>query len=57
MKRVVALKVLPSALTKTFEAVQRFEREVEVAARLGGEKGDILLFCDSLRDQPRTSAR
>ena len=34
MKRVVALKVLPSAMTKTPEAVQRFQREVEVAARL-----------------------
>jgi len=34
MKRVVALKVLPSAMTKTPEAVQRFEREVEVIAKL-----------------------
>ena len=34
MKRVVALKVLPSSLTKTPGAVQRFQREVEVAARL-----------------------
>ena len=34
MKRVVALKVLPSAMTKTPEAVQRFQREVEVAAKL-----------------------
>ena len=34
MKRVVALKVLPSAMTKTPEAVQRFQREVEAAAKL-----------------------
>ena len=34
MKRVVALKVLPSAMTKTREAVERFEREVEVIAKL-----------------------
>jgi serine/threonine protein kinase len=34
MKRVVALKVLPSAMMKTPEAVQRFQREVEVAAKL-----------------------
>ena len=34
MKRVVALKVLPSAMTKTPEAVQRFQREVEVVAKL-----------------------
>ena len=34
MKRVVALKVLPSSVTKNSEAVQRFEREVEAAAKL-----------------------
>lgn len=34
MKRVVALKTLPQAATKTERAVQRFHREVEVAARL-----------------------
>ena len=34
MKRVVALKVLPSAMTKTPEAVRRFQREVEAVARL-----------------------
>ncbi|NQT16407.1 MAG: serine/threonine protein kinase, partial [Planctomycetes bacterium] len=34
MKRVVALKTLPSAATKTERAVKRFHREVEVAARL-----------------------
>ncbi len=34
MKRVVALKTLPSAATKSEKAVQRFRREVEVAARL-----------------------
>jgi len=34
MKRVVALKTLPSAATKTERAIQRFHREVEVAARL-----------------------
>lgn len=34
MKRVVALKVLPSAMTKTQDAVQRFEREIEAVARL-----------------------
>jgi formylglycine-generating enzyme required for sulfatase activity/tRNA A-37 threonylcarbamoyl transferase component Bud32 len=34
MKRVVALKVLPSSLTEQTEAVERFEREVEAAAKL-----------------------
>jgi tRNA A-37 threonylcarbamoyl transferase component Bud32 len=34
MKRVVALKVLPSAATKSREAVRRFQREVEAAAKL-----------------------
>jgi formylglycine-generating enzyme required for sulfatase activity/serine/threonine protein kinase len=34
MKRVVALKVLPSAATKSAEAVRRFQREVEAAAKL-----------------------
>ena len=34
MKRQVAVKVLPSELTKTPNAVQRFEREVEAAAKL-----------------------
>ena len=34
MKRVVALKILSPALMKTPEAVQRFQREVEAAAKL-----------------------
>ena len=34
MKRVVALKTLPAAATNSERAVQRFHREVEVAARL-----------------------
>lgn len=34
MKRVVALKVLPPSVTKQPHAVQRFQREVEAAARL-----------------------
>jgi formylglycine-generating enzyme required for sulfatase activity/serine/threonine protein kinase len=34
MKRLVALKVLPPKVTRTPEAVQRFQREVEAAARL-----------------------
>ena len=34
MKRVVALKTLPAATTNSERAVQRFHREVEVAARL-----------------------
>jgi serine/threonine protein kinase len=34
MKRVVALKVLPSAATESPEAVKRFQREVEAAAKL-----------------------
>ncbi|HEX3869881.1 MAG TPA: serine/threonine-protein kinase [Pirellulales bacterium] len=34
MKRVVAVKVLPPASVKTPEAVKRFQREVEAAARL-----------------------
>jgi serine/threonine protein kinase/WD40 repeat protein len=34
MKRVVALKVLPSAVAKSEKAVERFQREVEAAARL-----------------------
>ena len=34
MERVVALKVLPSAVTKSPEAVMRFQREVVAAARL-----------------------
>jgi formylglycine-generating enzyme required for sulfatase activity/serine/threonine protein kinase len=34
MERVVALKTLPSAATKSELAVQRFHREVKVAARL-----------------------
>jgi len=34
MKRVVALKVLPSEMTKSAEAVDRFQQEVEAAARL-----------------------
>src|SRR5687767_9904656 len=34
MKRVVAVKVLPQAATKSPDAVKRFQREVEAAARL-----------------------
>ena len=34
MKRVVALKLLPASVTKNEQAVQRFEREVEAAAKL-----------------------
>jgi serine/threonine protein kinase len=34
MKRVVALKVLPSAVAKSEKSVERFQREVEAAARL-----------------------
>ncbi len=34
MKRTVAVKVLPGDLTKMPDAVQRFEREVEAAAKL-----------------------
>ena len=34
MKRLVAIKVLSPAVTKTKEAAQRFQREVEAAARL-----------------------
>ena len=34
MKRVVALKTLPASATKSEQAVKRFHREVEVAARL-----------------------
>lgn len=34
MKRIVALKVLPSAVAASDAAVQRFQREVEAAAKL-----------------------
>jgi len=34
MKRVVALKMLPSSATKSADAVKRFQREVEAAAKL-----------------------
>lgn len=34
MKRVVAVKILPAALVKTPDAVKRFQREVEAAAKL-----------------------
>lgn len=34
MKRVVALKMLPSSATKSPDAVKRFQREVEAAAKL-----------------------
>lgn len=34
MKRIVALKVLPAELTKSAQAVARFQQEVEAAARL-----------------------
>lgn len=34
MKRLVALKVLSPDLTRTDESIQRFQREVEAAARL-----------------------
>ena len=57
MERVVALKTLPSAATKSERAVQRFRREAKAAARLlhanivtaydAGEQGTLLL-CDVL---------
>jgi serine/threonine protein kinase/Leucine-rich repeat (LRR) protein len=34
MKRIVALKILPPSMTSSPDAIQRFHREVEVAARL-----------------------
>ena len=34
MKRLVAIKLLPNALTKNEDAIRRFQREVEAAARL-----------------------
>ena len=34
MKRVVAIKMLPSSSTKSPEAVKRFQREVQAAAKL-----------------------
>ena len=34
MKRIVAIKLLPSAMTKDKEAIARFEREVEAAAKI-----------------------
>ena len=34
MKRVVALKILPPSMTSSEDAIQRFHREVEVAAKL-----------------------
>ena len=34
MKRIVAIKVLPAAVMKDADAVRRFQREVEAAARL-----------------------
>jgi serine/threonine protein kinase len=34
MKRVVALKVLPAAVTDSADAIRRFQREVEAAAKL-----------------------
>ncbi len=34
MKRMVAIKVLPPAAMKSEQAVQRFQREVEAAAKL-----------------------
>ncbi len=34
MKRLVAVKILPASLLKTPDAVKRFQREVEAAARL-----------------------
>jgi tRNA A-37 threonylcarbamoyl transferase component Bud32 len=34
MERIVALKILPAAATKSTEAVERFQREVKAAARL-----------------------
>jgi serine/threonine protein kinase len=45
MKRVVALKVLSPDLTKTDEAVQRFQREVEAAAHL--EHPNIIVAHDA----------
>ena len=34
MKRLVAIKLLPAAMTKDEAAVKRFQREVEAAAKL-----------------------
>src|SRR6185437_3680412 len=34
MKRLVAIKLLPSAMTKDEAAIKRFQREVEAAAKL-----------------------
>jgi serine/threonine-protein kinase len=34
MKRIVALKMLPSSATKSSDSVKRFQQEVEAAARL-----------------------
>ncbi len=34
MKRIVAIKLLPAAMTKDKEAIARFEREVEAAAKI-----------------------
>src|SRR6185295_3637604 len=34
MKRVVAIKMLPPAMTKDAAAIKRFQREVEAAAKL-----------------------
>ena len=40
MKRIVALKTLPSAATKSEQAVRRFHREVKVAGRLFQRQSD-----------------
>ena len=34
MKQIVAIKLLPAAMTKNSDAIARFEREVEAAARI-----------------------
>jgi len=45
MKRVVALKTLPPAALRSPESVQRFQREVEAAARLS--HGNIVTAYDA----------
>lgn len=49
MKRVVALKTLPSAATESAQSVQRFHREVELAARLSHP--NIVTAHDAREDQ------
>ena len=49
MERVVALKTLPASATKSEKAVQRFHREVKVAARLSHP--NIVTAHDAREDQ------